>query len=478
MNPNITLPTSELKPALSGLGKLINSRASLLVLKTIKVERTSEGWICLTTTDLDRFATVRLEQPAKGEPMALLIPYEDLLKLTKASHKADEVIFEPSSGNTALIRFNLANQFGETKVPSLPVSEFPEIPRINGDPIPVPEKLRLALHEAMACVGTDNSRRTITGACIDVSLPKANYMVGTDGRHLYSSNSFSIPLKRSLIIPKHKFLGWKDFNLDGDWQLRVPDTSDHENKVFIQLSSRRWRFITRLIEGDFPNWRQTVPDPASAKTTLQFNPDSLDAVIQLVERMPDFDEQYHRIGIEYQGKEVCLLGKANATDPWTRVPLPGCKAQGKPVSVFLDRRYLIKALDFNLSNVAIIDDISPLRFHLGGKQMIVMPVRRLGSSDKPAPVHPGPPPQIQPLPTIERKSMLNTPPPTEAPPAVPTIDELLTDIHQTRETLLQGASKLRDVTLKLKLVHRGQRSSEREFKSVRNALQSLQTMRL
>ena len=63
----ITLPIAELKPALTGLAKVLNRHASLPVLSHIKIERTSDGWIALTATDLDHFATVRLEQPAPGE---------------------------------------------------------------------------------------------------------------------------------------------------------------------------------------------------------------------------------------------------------------------------------------------------------------------------------------------------------------------------------------------------------------------------
>ena len=74
MHP-ITLPIAELKPALAGLGKVINSRSTLPVLHHLKIERTNDGWIALTGTDLDRFVTMRLEQPAEGPPVAVLVPY-------------------------------------------------------------------------------------------------------------------------------------------------------------------------------------------------------------------------------------------------------------------------------------------------------------------------------------------------------------------------------------------------------------------
>jgi hypothetical protein len=65
----ITLPIAELKPALAGLGKVINPRSTLPVLHHVKIERTSDGWIALTGTDLDRFVTMRLEHPAEGPPI-------------------------------------------------------------------------------------------------------------------------------------------------------------------------------------------------------------------------------------------------------------------------------------------------------------------------------------------------------------------------------------------------------------------------
>ena len=69
MHP-ITLPLAELKPALAGLGKVINHRSTLPVLHHLKIERTNEGWIALTCTDLDHFVTIRLERPAEGPPGA------------------------------------------------------------------------------------------------------------------------------------------------------------------------------------------------------------------------------------------------------------------------------------------------------------------------------------------------------------------------------------------------------------------------
>ena len=79
----IPLPIAELKSALSGIGKVINPRTTLPVLQHVKVERTNDGWIALTGTDLDRFVTMRLEHPAEGPPCAVLVPFGQLQQLTR-----------------------------------------------------------------------------------------------------------------------------------------------------------------------------------------------------------------------------------------------------------------------------------------------------------------------------------------------------------------------------------------------------------
>ena len=83
MSP-LALPIAELKPALTGFSKVIAKRMTLPVLSHLKIERTKDGWIALTATDLDRFVTLRLEQPSQGEAVSLLVPFDELLKIGRA----------------------------------------------------------------------------------------------------------------------------------------------------------------------------------------------------------------------------------------------------------------------------------------------------------------------------------------------------------------------------------------------------------
>ena len=109
----------------------------------------------------------------------------------------------------------------------------------------------------------------------------------------------------------------------------------------------------------------------------------------MIARMPDHDPRHHAIGLEIAGNKLSLLGKAPGSDKWTRIELAGCKARGEDVTVQLNRQFLSKALRFGLNRIEIIDEMSPLRFSNGGRQLIVMPVRPTSpasTSPAPAPV--------------------------------------------------------------------------------------------
>ena len=500
--PQIALPVAELKPALIGLGKIIGKRITLPVLGNIKIERTRDGWVALTTTDLDRCVTVRLEQPSTGEPAALLIPYEDLQAVTKSCDRADTLTVEAVDENHAAIRYPVGGQTIEHRCESPPVAEFPEIPKIKGDAIAVPDTLRQAIHEALACASTDETRLILSGAYVDVSDPKCQHVVGTDGRHLFSSNSFTLPLAKSLLIPGHKFLGWKEFNADGEWQLRIGVPKNKDDSVPFQISSRRWRFITRQIEGNYPNWRQVVPGQGSFATSMEFDPASVEGVIQTIGRMPCDDTVNMAIGLEVQDRKFALLGRSPGAQEHTRIEIAEVKTTGRDIRIFLNRHLLAKALEFGLTKVETIDAMSPLRFTAGGRQMIVMPTRpNLTPAPVPAaapqPTTPTPPaaaaqnetpkpeqPEERTNTTMPAKTNGSTAatPPTTTTSTTATdksaLDTALAQIEVVRGDFRNGLAGLNKLAEALKQAQRESRASDKEIASVRQTLRQIQAVRI
>jgi DNA polymerase III sliding clamp (beta) subunit (PCNA family) len=489
MNP-ITLPVAELKPSLIGLGKIISRRTTLPVLGCILVQRNADGWTTLVATDLDTTASVRLEQPREGGPASLLVPFAELQKTSK-NCKPGEDITVAGSGKEVILRYPIGSQFAEQKIESLPAEEFPPIPEIDGTQVPLGDGIRQAIQEAMQCASTDETRVILNGCYLDFSDPRCQQIVATDGRHLYSSNSFSLPLQQSLLIPDHKFLGWREFNNDGEWRLQVQSAKDGPG--LLQISSRRWFFQTRQIDGNYPNWRQVVPASSQFSTTVSLPPETSASVLQLIPRIPCHDQMNQTIGLRVEGKKLSLRGRGNGDSKWTDLEIAGAEGKGSPVTIYMNRAFLAKALRFGLSQIEIIDPLTPLRFSNAGRQMIVMPIR----AENPPPAACSPPQEESPVTSdastsTESNSMPRTSTTTatngsstngvttgnghqDTRPAIEVaLDriELIKGLH--RETL-RGLNDLADT---LKQVQREQKTTDKEVQSVRTTLEKLQSVRL
>lgn len=495
----LTLPIAELKPALTGLGKIIAKRTTLPVLSHLKIERTKDGWIALTATDLDSFITVRLEQPSEGEAITLLVPFDELQKITKICQKNDTILVttdEKASEPSVTIQYAVGSQVAETKVATLPPAEFPEIPRIKGEPVTINDDLRRSIHQALDCASTDETRLVLNSAYIDVSQKEGHYVVGINGSHLFASNSFRLPLKDSVIIPAHKFIEWKEFNSDGEWVLKIAPPLTKGDQGHLQLSSRRWRFIMRQIEGTYPNWRQVTHPNSDYTAGFQLAEDQLDGLAETIERLPDHDAANHTIGIELKDQAVNLLWKPDKEQPWKPLAITTQVISGKGLTIYLNREFVTKALRFGLNRLDFIDPMSPMRFSSEGRQMILMPVRAEAPVSCPtaAPqaqeTAPEATPEEQPaVPSAaaneERKEpMVNnatngTDTNTTAPVTIDAqFDQLLEEVETMKVTVQDHLTGLKTLGAKLKGIQREHKSSSKGMQTIRQTLKDLQSVKL
>jgi DNA polymerase III sliding clamp (beta) subunit (PCNA family) len=490
MNP-ITLPIAELRPALAGLSKIITRRPTLPVLGCIRIERTKTNRIELAATDLDTSAVVQFDNPAQGEPTTFLVSYDDLNNVAKSCGKEDALILSPVEENRVAIRFPVGGQMIEHRCESIPVDEYPDIVEVRGEPIPLDAKLRNAIHDALGCASTDPTRLILNGAFLDVSKPQGHYVVATDGHHLFSSNSFKLPLAESLMIPSHRFLGWKEFNQDGEWTLRAAKPESNQPTRF-EIATKHWRIIARSLEGQYPQWRAVVPDTGNARATVEIETGAVETVLQMIARLPDHDPRHHAIGLEIAGNKLSLLGKSPGSEKWTRIELAGVKVKGSDVTTHLNRQFLAKALRLGLNRIEIIDAMSPLRFSNGGRQMIVMPVRPTPTTETSTPVPASasapstltPPPQAEqpektPMPenntTTNGTSRSTTPTEPAEKPALETALAQIDVIRVEFRNAVAGLTKLGEL---LKQASREQKTSEKEVQGVRQTLRSLQGVRI
>ena len=209
-----------------------------------------------------------------------------------------------------------------------------------------------------------------------------------------------------------------------------------------------------------------------------------------------------RITAQYLNVE----GRNKDDEDWTSIPVDAV-VKGKPVTVALNRRYLLNALRFGLNQLEVEDPLSPVVFTNGGKKMIIMPVNLDGPAKVATRAHPKSeattattptaehtaPQQETGVPTEERKDMPRTARAT-TPEAMTTfqpvethannngngngngsaIKSLVDHVEQIKENLKSVIRDLSTVVDAVKTAEKEKRTTDKEIDAIRTKLRQIQ----
>ena len=311
MNNEIVIPVQELKVALPGLSKIVGKSRTLPVLQSVRVARDAEGKVSILATDLDAFATYTVKEAQSGPAMEILVPLDQLTKTVKGMKLEGTITLIPDGKEKVKLRYSIGGNQVRQTVNALSASEFPPVPKVNQPPMPLEPGFGLALRQALECCSEDSTRPILNGACLDVRDKKLHYVVGTNGRCLFSANSFCFDLKKSVIIPDSKFLEWPDLMDDEPASLSVEPGEEAQpandgkpakeaTAGWVKLESGRWTFITREILGKFPNWKQAIPETSGKWTRVNLSDEAIKQLVLVTPNLPGGDSQNQPVRLRSQ----------------------------------------------------------------------------------------------------------------------------------------------------------------------------------
>ncbi len=476
MNTEILLPVPELKQALAGLNKLIGRKNTLPVLGHVRITRKNDGLVRLQGTDLDAHATYTLNNPQQGEVVDVLVPLEQLNKASKCSGSKDAVAIVCEDQNTRL-RYHIAGSQVNQPIQPLPVGEWPSAPAITIPSTPLPVGFGEALRQAMACCSEDPSRAVLRGACLDARDAKAHYIIGTNGRFLYSANSFTFPMKEAVIVPDSKFINGSGL-LDGDGCFMALQTGKKPGDIrHICIENGPWRFVTREIEGQYPNWKQVLPVVDASWTLVKLQPEALEQLLKVIPNLPGTDHENKTLRLRTAYNCLWVEGRGREDKDWTKIAISEVTITGKMKEITLNRDYLLPALRFGLSELAIQDELSPMVCSKEGKRMVIMPVRPMENAAAKPKQQTAPaavPPVAEVKPVAEEKEPAMPKDNIKPEPVKPAETSLLSQIEQIRETVKNVVRDLTSLTDAAKQMERDKRAGEKEVETARSVLKKLQ----
>ncbi len=163
----------------------------------------------------------------------------------------------------AQMRLEVTSGSAWYKVVGLPAADFPSLPDFDGrSSVQLPaERLRWLIEQTGFVVCQDDNRWGINGGHLEVVEDEAGVsqlrMVATDGHRLsYAQASYEgeFGMPERMLVPRKALAEIKKLCSRDDEEI---DISFGESAALVTTSSARFYF--RLIDGEFPDYRQVIP---------------------------------------------------------------------------------------------------------------------------------------------------------------------------------------------------------------------------
>jgi len=478
MNKLIQFPVTELKTALTGLSKVTGRSSYLPVLQTIRVTRDGNGIVNLRATDLESFGVYQPTEPQPGPACDFLVPTEPLARLLKNS--AGSIHLIPQARHQVILRSFLGGSPVDKTVEAPELEEWPPMPEVAATPILLNEEFRAAVAAALACCNEETSRPALKGAWVDVTDPKAHYVLGTDGRHLVTTNSFCLDLPKSILIPHTKFSEWKGFLDDGDWKLALREAKNAREDGWLQLQSDHWTFLAKQTTEKCVNWRQCVPASDRAATSIRLSDEARMFLLDVLPKLPGYDDVNQPMVFDAAPPTLRIKGRARSAE-WTAVDVPGATITGGPMTIHVCRDYVLKALKFGLTQLDLYDPLSPLVFHSGGQRIVIMPLNPNAPASATSPAPTASPSQSETTNPTEEKTPMPKATTTEANSAETAespVKSLVQHVETIKESLKGVLRDLNDLLDFVKKTEREKKASEKEIEAVREKLREIQSVKI
>ncbi|PYK17448.1 MAG: DNA polymerase III subunit beta [Verrucomicrobia bacterium] len=250
----------KLLEGLQQVQNVVSTRTTLPILSNVLLQAHGDE-IHLTTTDLDVGVRGSCEADVEKEG-ATTLPARRLFNIVREL-PSSEIQIDVNGKNAASIRS------GQSffKILGLPEEEFPPLPKFeDAKVVTIRQKdLRDGLRKTSYAISTDETRYVLNGVLFSFKDNKLT-LVATDGRRL-AMVEIELEFPRSheaeFIVPTKAVTELQRLLAD-DGEIKVSMGSGQ-----IAFDLNKTLLVSKLIEGNYPNYRQVIPSEAKERIKLE-----------------------------------------------------------------------------------------------------------------------------------------------------------------------------------------------------------------
>jgi DNA polymerase-3 subunit beta len=366
---NLTISKDQIINGLQAVQNVVSTRTTLPILSNVLIKADGER-LELTATDLDVTVSCSVEAKVK-KAGATTVPVKKLFGIVREL-ASSEIDFEVDEKNNCSVRSGSSFY----KINGLSAEEFPPLPKFKEDKkvVLTQETMKGMLKKTSFSISTDESRYVLNGILICLKDHKMT-MVATDGRRLAlvdeqvelsekSQGEFIVPAKA--VIELNRLLQDK-----GEVEIRYA-----ENQASFTLKDEKGSsilIITKLIEGNYPNYRQVIPGEVKERVPL-IREEFLHA-LRRAEIMTS--EKSNSVKLTFGKNNLAIT--ANSPEVGEARESLAINYKGKEMAIAFNPKYLIDPLNALTNDeifIELIDELSPGVFKINGPFLyVVMPMR-------------------------------------------------------------------------------------------------------
>jgi DNA polymerase III subunit beta len=307
---------------LQAVQNIVGSRTTLPVLSNVLLQA-GDGCLVLTATDLDVTLSSRVDAEVTT-PGATTVPVKKLFGIIREL-PAQEVEIEVDDRYGCILQA----AGGYYRIHGLAPEEFPPMPQFAEERrVVLPqEKVRTMLRRTSFAISSDEARYVLNGIFFSIKEHKVT-LVATDGRRLaLAEEDVDVPVEGQgeFIVPS-KAINELNRLVQPTGEVEIKRTP---NQVAFNLKDAKMSvlLISKLIEGNYPNYRQVIPMESKERLTLVreellqalrraeiMTSDKANSVklnfgrnnLSITANAPDVGEARESLAINYKGKEMAI----------------------------------------------------------------------------------------------------------------------------------------------------------------------------
>jgi DNA polymerase-3 subunit beta len=335
---NVSVMQENLARGLGVVSRAVSSRATLPVLANVLL-KTEESGLKLTATNLE--IGINCWVPGKVEESGEITVPARLLTDLVASLPNQRIDLQLSSKDRTL---KVTCGGSRSSIKGIDADEFPVVAAIGEAPATSVDgrALRDALQQVVFAAASDESRPILTGVLTKLTGDTMTLAAADNYRIAVRSLKLEKPVspEMSIVVPARSYAELMRILPDAEAPIEITITP---NKSQVLFHVEGIDLVSRLIEGQFPNYEPVIPQSHASRAVLD-----REAFLSGARRASIFArDSANIVKIEFGGGSSNGEGvsiTAHAADVGDNADALDATVEGSPTSIAFNARYLLDVL--------------------------------------------------------------------------------------------------------------------------------------